>query len=98
MQGRDLTVRLEQPDPRLRPGMSATVRIAVERLPGSILIPAEAVFEKNGRTVGYVLAKNGFEERRIHVARRGDGNTVIGDGLRVGERVALKDPTLESPH
>jgi RND family efflux transporter MFP subunit len=93
----DLTVRLEQPDPRLRPGMSVTARIAVERLPNSILIPAEAVFEKNGRPLAYVLAQNTFAERRIQVTRRGEGHALIGHGLKPGERVALKDPTLETP-
>ena len=93
----DVVVRLDQVDPRLRPGMSATARVAVERVPNSILIPAEAVFQKGGRAVAYVLASQGFrtrfEERMIEVARRGNGQLVVARGLRPGERVALKDPT-----
>ncbi len=92
----DLTIRLEQPDPRLRPGMSVTARVAVERLPNSILIPSEAVFEKNGQTLSYILKNGEFEERRIEVSRRGDGEVLVGHGLARGERVALKDPTLEA--
>jgi HlyD family secretion protein len=90
----DATILLEQTDPRLRPGMSATARVAVLRLPDSVLIPLEAVFEKNARAVAYVLVKNRFEERSITVGRRGEGTALIARGLKLGERVALKDPTL----
>ncbi len=92
----DLAVRLEQPDLRLRPGMSATFRVEVERLPDSLIIPAEAVFDKGGRIVAYVISDRGFEERTIEVARRGDGRVLVARGLKAGERVAMKDPTVES--
>lgn len=90
----DMTVRLEAPDPRLRPGMSANFRVEVERLPNSIVIPAEAVFDKGGRIVAYVLANSGFEERLLEIARRGDGQVLVARGLKQGERIALKDPTV----
>ena len=35
----DVTLQLDTKDPRLRPGMSGSGRIAVNRIPGSILIP-----------------------------------------------------------
>ena len=40
----DVTLQLESKDPRLRPGMSGNGRIAVNRIPGSILVPPAAVF------------------------------------------------------
>jgi HlyD family secretion protein len=91
----DTRILLDQPDPRLRPGMSATARVAVLRLPNSILIPLEAVFEKRARAVAYVLVEDRFEERSIEVARRGEGVAMVTRGLKPGERVALKDPTLD---
>jgi HlyD family secretion protein len=91
----DLTVRLEDPDPRLRPGMTAGFRVEVERVPGSIVISASAIFEKGGQTVAYVLSKGVYQERRVVVARRGVGQVMISNGLKPGERIALKDPTIE---
>jgi len=88
----DVAVRLEQTDPRLRPGMSATARVAAERVPDSILIPTEASFQKAGRVVGYVLRGSKFEERVLEVGRRGEKEIVVVKGLKPGERVALKDP------
>jgi RND family efflux transporter MFP subunit len=90
----DLTIHLDQLDPRLRPGMSTTTRIAFERLPASILVPVEAIFEKNGRIVAYVLVGGRFEERAVEIARRGEGQALVARGLKPGERVAVKDPTL----
>jgi HlyD family secretion protein len=91
----DLTVQLQDPDPRLRPGMTAGFRVEVERVPGSIVIPASAIFEKAGQTVAYVLLNGAYQERRVVVARRGIGEVLISSGLKAGERIALKDPTTE---
>ena len=91
----DLTVQLENPDPRLRPGMTAGFRVEVERVPASIVIPAEAVFLKSGQTVAYVLSNGVYRERSLTLARRGTGQVMVSHGLKPGERIALKDPTLE---
>ena len=90
----DLSLQIDQMDPRLRPGMSSTARVAVERLPNVIVIPAETSFVKSGRTVVYVLRGSKFEEREVEIARRGNGQLVIAKGLKAGERVATRDPTL----
>lgn len=89
----ELAVQVDQSDARLRPGMSATARVAVDRLPNSILIPAEASFQKFGQTVAYVLRGSKFEERSIEVGRRSERQLLVASGLKPGERVALKDPT-----
>ena len=73
--------------------MSATARVAVERLANSVLIPAEASFQKFGQNVAYVLRGSKFLERVIQVGRRGDGQLLVTSGLNPGERVALRDPT-----
>jgi HlyD family secretion protein len=91
----DLTLELDQSDSRLRPGMSSTVRLAVERLPNSILIPAKAAFSKQGHTVAYVMHGSNFEERAIEVSRRSAEEVVVTKGLARGEKVALKDPTMK---
>ncbi|HXJ94558.1 MAG TPA: efflux RND transporter periplasmic adaptor subunit [Terriglobia bacterium] len=89
----ELGVGLDQSDPRLRPGMNATARIAVDKIPNAIVIPAEAAFQKSGETVAYVLHGSKFDERTIEVGKRGESQLVITAGLKPGDRVALKDPT-----
>jgi len=89
----DVSAQLDQVDSRVRPGMSATARVAVEKLPACILIPPEATFQKSGKTVAYVLSGSRFQEREIQVAKRSESQVAVARGLQSGERVALKDPT-----
>jgi len=91
----DVWVRLDATDARLRPGMSGNARVAAETIRDALQIPAEAAFQRNGRTVVFVLRGAKFEMRPVEVARRGNGKLVIARGLKAGERVALKDPTVE---
>jgi RND family efflux transporter MFP subunit len=91
----DLVLELAASDQRLRPGMSANARIAVERKPDSLLMPAQAVFEKAGRNVVYVRAAWGFREQVVEIARRTPRQVAIARGVAAGDKVALRDPTLE---
>lgn len=92
---RDFTVQIaiDHPDPRLRPGMQANLRIATDRVHGGILIPSQALFHDTGQTVAYVLKGRKFSERPIEVAGQSADQLLIGKGLEPGEKVALQDPT-----
>jgi HlyD family secretion protein len=79
-------------DQRLRPGMSSTARIAVERLPGSLLVPARSVFQKDGRSVVYRLDGRTFELRPVEIGRRGKEQVVIKSGVSQGDRLATSVP------
>jgi len=81
-------------DPRLTPGMGATVRIAVDRVPDGIVIPTAALFRKAGRTVVYLRRRSKFEETPVEVARQSGEDALIANGLQPGEQIALKDPTI----
>ena len=58
----DIALQILDGDARIRPGMSASGRIAVEKVANGILVPAESVFEKNGGSCVYVLSGSKFEE------------------------------------
>lgn len=79
-------------DPKIRPGMTATARIATERVPDVFLVPAEAVFQKDGSPVVYVLDGWGFVERRVQITRRGREQAAVADGLKAGDRLATQRP------
>src|SRR5690242_18551880 len=61
-------VALSESDARLTPGMSATVRVAVAKIPDGIVIPSTALFRKAGRTVAYVRRGSKFEEIPVDVS------------------------------
>lgn len=91
----DLELSIDQADQRLRPGITAQVAVILQRIPNSITIPAQASFLKSGQTVAYVWNKSRFEERAIQVERRSRDRLLISRGLRLGDVVALKDPTVK---
>jgi HlyD family secretion protein len=88
----DTRVRLRDSDPRLRPGMSAGLRIAVHTIPGSVLIPARAAFQENGETVAYVLKGSEFIAQPLQASLPSDGQVAVFSGLEPGDRVALRQP------
>jgi RND family efflux transporter MFP subunit len=88
----DLGLVLKDPDPRIRPGMTATARIATDRVPDVLLAPSEAVFQHDGRPVVYRLRGAQFDEQRIEVARRGREQVVIAAGVASGDKLATRRP------
>jgi HlyD family secretion protein len=91
-----IDLQIDHTDPRIRPGMKANARIAVDTVPDSILLPAQALFRKNGSSVVYVASGKKFSERTVQVGRRSGDVIQILDGVKPGERVALKDPMEEN--
>jgi hypothetical protein len=80
----------------LRPGLLADVEIIVEKIPDALHIPAQAVFEKNGKATVFVLAKNGkFEPREIQLIKRSESMMVLSGGVKPGEIIAMADPTAD---
>jgi HlyD family secretion protein len=86
---------LLEADAKIRPGMTAVARIATEKIPGVLLVPSEAIFQKDGSPVVYVLDGWGFIERRVQITRRGKEQAVVTSGVRQGERVATLRPTAD---
>ena len=92
----DAIIRLDETDPRLRTGMSATARIELNRLNDVIVVPTGAIFQVDGGPAAYVVERRSATARPVAVIRRGRDQTAIGSGLREGERIALRDPSLGS--
>jgi HlyD family secretion protein len=92
----DAVVDLDKQDARLRPGMTASIRVAVERLPRAIVIPSRALMQPGGSPFVYVVGKRGLERRAVVVSRRNQEQVAIKSGLQEGERVALEDPEKKS--
>jgi multidrug efflux pump subunit AcrA (membrane-fusion protein) len=89
----DMKISVEKTDPRLRPGMSATARVAVGRIDDATLVPAGAVFTVDGQAVVYKLTGRTFTPVVIQVLRRGREIVAVKAGVTAGDRLALVDPT-----
>ena len=83
---------LKNLDSRLRPGMSASSEIIIERDPNALLIPARANFTLDGKPAVYVQQGKQFLTRTIAVGKRNDEDFVVTGGLKEGEMVTLENP------
>ena len=83
---------LKNLDDRLRPGMSSSAEIIIERQPNQLLIPIRASFDKDGKPAVYVQIGKQFVVRPIQVGRRNDDDIIVTGGLKEGEMVTLESP------
>ena len=101
IKGYPARVALRNVDPRVRPGMTANVRIPVASAANVTAVPLEAVFtEKNPDTdqmerFVYVQHGDSFEKRNVKVGISDYFYAEIQDGLAPGEVVALEMPKEE---
>ena len=79
-------------DDRLRPGMSSTAEIIIERQPNMLLIPARSSFVKDGKPAVYVQIGKNFVVRPIQVGTRNDEDMIVTGGLKEGDIVTLESP------
>jgi multidrug resistance efflux pump len=92
----DVIVALTDTDQRIRSGMSATAIIELDQLPDVIVVPDTAVFSRDGTTVVYAVVGRSIEPRPVTVARRSRDRVAITSGITAGERIAMRDPTVEA--
>jgi multidrug efflux pump subunit AcrA (membrane-fusion protein) len=83
---------LKNLDPRLRPGMSASAEIVLEKIPNAVIIPLRASFTVNGKPAAYVQKGENFELRLIEVGKRNETDIIVVKGLKPGETVATENP------
>jgi multidrug efflux pump subunit AcrA (membrane-fusion protein) len=88
----DLVIDIGENDRRLRPGMSASAHVELDRLADVLLVPARALFQRGAATIAYVVGRGAIEVRPVTVLRRGRDQAAIASGLREGETVALTEP------
>src|SRR5215468_1907920 len=83
---------LKNLDDRLRPGMSSTSEIIIERKPGVLLIPSRASFAKDGKPAVFIQRGKDFAARNIEVGKQNDEDVIVTGGLKEGDVVALENP------
>jgi len=90
----DVTIKVLAEDTRLKPGLTATVDIIVDKLKDALYIPLEAVFlDELDRTVVYVHKNGKIEPQVVETGESNDRVVVIKNGLQEGDEVLLARPT-----
>jgi hypothetical protein len=76
----------------MKPGQRVRAVIAAEARPGALVVPRQAVFERDGERVVYRRRGRGFAAVPVEVGPASAALAVIESGLEAGDEVALADP------
>ena len=87
----DCRVLLDAPIPGLRPGMTVRLEIVTGKLKDVLWIPAQALFEADGRKFVYARGPGGFAAKDVELVRRSESQVVI-KGAEEGQLVAMANP------
>jgi HlyD family secretion protein len=87
----DVAIQIDRVDPRLRPGFEAQLSILGDHLAKAVSLPAEAVFEHDGKKIVYCERGRGFEMQEVKVRALSEGRAIL-EGIPVGTVVALVNP------
>lgn len=85
----DITVRIEENDPRLKPGLTTTLDFIVQRHRDVLSIPLAAVMSQQGEHLALVSNAGKIEKRKIVLGPSNEQRVVVTKGLRPGEEVLL---------
>jgi HlyD family secretion protein len=86
--------KLDQPDPRMRPGMNAAADVVETRIPNAISIPAKSLFTITGKPAVYVKANGQYTPKMVRIKAKNPDEVAI-EGLDAGTMVALAEPPAE---
>ena len=89
-----VTIKLDDGLDQIKPGMTAGVSILVEEKPDALVVPTEAVVNRNGNDMVYVLRNN--TPVAVEVTIGGYSNTVaeiIAGDVKEGDLIVLNPPT-----
>ncbi len=79
-------------EPRLRPGMSASVEIVIESRANLLMMDARASVMSKGKPSVYIQRGQEFVLVPVEVGARNDKEIIIVKGLKEGDVVALENP------
>jgi len=91
----EVIAELDTTKPEIRPGMTATCDIIIERIEDAVFLPQITVFEKEDTTIVYKKKGGGFVPVPVETGRRNRDMVIIENGVTEGDEVALRDPTIE---
>jgi len=90
----DVEVTIDSTDVQLLPGMTCQCQVITGRIQDVVSIPLQAVFQKEGETVVYVMGPRSYKKREVKVGAKNNDRIIIVEGLEEGESVCLRDPTV----
>ena len=95
----EVTIEIATNDSSLRPAMTTSNDIVIEKVEDVIIAPLEGIFSQ-GDTLNYVIIESGmggYKKKQVELGKSNDNFVIIENGLAEGDEVMLNSPEdLES--
>jgi hypothetical protein len=75
----------------MKPGQRVRSTLVLDQ-EDALVVPRQAVFEKDGKPIIYKQSATGFEAIAVELGVASAGRIVIKKGLAAGDTIALRDP------
>lgn len=82
-------IYIAEPPPGLRPGLTAQVKIRVNRLSDVLQVPVQSIFEHGGIHYCVVRDGPGWRAQQVEIGATNDKFVVIREGLESGQQIVL---------
>lgn len=76
----------------LKPSMRCEARITLQEVEDVLAVPLPAVFTEGANQFVYVVEGGKYRQTPVRVGRRSDTMVEVASGLKVGDRVVLREP------
>jgi multidrug efflux pump subunit AcrA (membrane-fusion protein) len=94
----EVELELERTDPTwMKPGQRVRADLSLEDRKDALVVPREAVQEKDGKHLVWKKDAKGFSPVEVTLGPAALGRVVIETGLKENDVVALRDPTAPEP-
>ncbi|HEY9765921.1 MAG TPA: hypothetical protein V6C82_06130, partial [Chroococcales cyanobacterium] len=87
----EVDVRAKRSDPRIKPGMTASVEIETSRIKHSLVLPLQAIRHDREGAFCLLLTPGGPVRTPIKVLETNDTEAALTAGLKAGDRVELSE-------
>jgi HlyD family secretion protein len=85
----DVEIPIDQPDARVKPGMSCRAEILIATIPDCLYVPVNCVFKQEGRDTCTVVSGSAMASRAVTLGETNDIYVQVTKGLDEGDRVLL---------
>ena len=85
-----VTVAIDNPRQLLLSGLFANVELEVRKLPGRLVVPADALLDRQGRSLVFRIVEGRALWTYVQTGERSKDQVEVVEGLRAGELVAVK--------
>lgn len=89
----EVVIEVLETDTNVRPGMTTSNRIYTNTIKDTLVMPLEAVFNKDSITFVYLKRGLSIEKVQVTLGDANENEVVITAGLREGDKVLLSEPS-----